>query len=180
MTIKEVAKLAGVSISTVSKIINNKDQNINPQTREKVLKIVKEYNYSPYSMIKNISNTKSFVLGLLLSDSNHHDALLNGILRTAQANGYSLLLFDSENNPETELKNITKLVRNKVDGVIWEHVNADSVNHDKYFAEMDIPVSHLNASDCPSSYTIDFAQMGYSKLAIYRRLAKSPVFLSNM
>ena len=48
MTIKEIANLAGVSISTVSKIINNKDQNINPETRSRVLKIVKDYNYTPY------------------------------------------------------------------------------------------------------------------------------------
>ena len=47
MTINEIAKLAGVSASTVSKIINNKDQSINPETRERVLRIVKEYNYTP-------------------------------------------------------------------------------------------------------------------------------------
>ena len=43
MTIKEIAALAGVSISTVSKIVNNKDENINPETRNRVLKIVKDY-----------------------------------------------------------------------------------------------------------------------------------------
>ena len=41
MTIKEIANLAGVSISTVSKVINNKAQNINPETSNRVLKIVK-------------------------------------------------------------------------------------------------------------------------------------------
>ena len=40
MTIKEIASLAGVSISTVSKIVNNKDENINPETRKRVLKIL--------------------------------------------------------------------------------------------------------------------------------------------
>ena len=55
MTINEIAKLAGVSASTVSKIINNKDQSINPETRERVLRIVKEYNYTPYGMIKSTS-----------------------------------------------------------------------------------------------------------------------------
>lgn len=55
MTIKEIAGLAGVSISTVSKIINNKDQDINPETRKRVLKIVKEYNYTPYGTVRNIS-----------------------------------------------------------------------------------------------------------------------------
>ena len=58
MTIKEIAALAGVSISTVSKIVNNKDQNIAAETRNKVLEIVKEYNYTPYGMVKNLSTAK--------------------------------------------------------------------------------------------------------------------------
>ena len=66
MTIKEIAGLAGVSISTVSKIINNKDQDINPETRKRVLKIVKEYNYTPYGTVRNISQAKTFLLAVLL------------------------------------------------------------------------------------------------------------------
>lgn len=46
MTIKEIAGLAGVSISTVSKIVKNKDANINIETRKRVLRIVKDYNYN--------------------------------------------------------------------------------------------------------------------------------------
>ena len=46
MNIKDIAKLAGVSASTVSKIINNKDQTISKETRERVLKIVRDYNYT--------------------------------------------------------------------------------------------------------------------------------------
>lgn len=49
MTIKELAKLADVSIATVSKIMNNKDENISPVTREKVLRIAQQHNYSPYA-----------------------------------------------------------------------------------------------------------------------------------
>ena len=49
MNIKEIAKLAGVSVSTVSKIVNQKDESISKETRERVLKIVKEYNYTPYA-----------------------------------------------------------------------------------------------------------------------------------
>ena len=44
MTIKEIAQLSGVSISTVSKIMNHKDEHISPETRDKVLSIAKEYN----------------------------------------------------------------------------------------------------------------------------------------
>ena len=69
MTIKEVAKLAGVSVSTVSKIVNNKDEGINAQTRSRVLQIVKECNYTPYGMVKNTSPAKTFLLGVLLRDA---------------------------------------------------------------------------------------------------------------
>lgn len=62
MTIKEIAKLAGVSISTVSKIVNKKDENINSETRNRVLKIVKEYNYTPYGTVKITSEAKTLPL----------------------------------------------------------------------------------------------------------------------
>ena len=49
MNIKDIAKLAGVSASTVSKVINNKDRDISEDTRKKVLKIIKEQEYVPYA-----------------------------------------------------------------------------------------------------------------------------------
>ena len=55
MTIKEIAQLSGVSMSTVSKIMNHKDEHISPETRNKVLGIAKEYNYSPYAFARNNS-----------------------------------------------------------------------------------------------------------------------------
>ena len=96
MTIKEIAKLAGVSISTVSKIVNQKDQNINPKTRDRVLQIVKEYNYTPYGTVKNLSTAKSFVIGVLLRDASKSAMVLHGILQTAQKRGYNIMLLDSQ------------------------------------------------------------------------------------
>jgi len=65
MTINEIARLADVSISTVSKIMNHKDQNITAGTREKVLQIAKEYNYVPYASARSASVSKTFLLGVL-------------------------------------------------------------------------------------------------------------------
>ena len=61
MTINDIAKLAGVSISTVSKIINGKDSGIKTETREHVLHIVKEYRYKPYNFIKHNTNANFFI-----------------------------------------------------------------------------------------------------------------------
>jgi len=68
LTISDIAALANVSVSTVSKIINGKDKGIRDETRERVLKIVKEYRYKPYDFIKKNAGSKNFLLGLVLSD----------------------------------------------------------------------------------------------------------------
>lgn len=161
MTIKEIAQLAGVSISTVSKIVNNKDDNINADTRNRVLKIVKDYNYTPYSTVKSTSEAKTFILGVLLSSTANANLLLNGILSAAQKNTYSILLYDSMNSQESELKNITSLCKNNVDGVIWEAVSPLSLENKRYFKEQGIEICYINGPEYPSSYFIDFTQMGY-------------------
>ena len=111
MTIKEIANLAGVSISTVSKIVNNKAENINIETRNRVLKIVKEYNYTPYGTAKSLSNAKTFLIGVLLKHSSQTNLLENGIMEAAQRHGYNVLICDSNDSQEQELKHITALCR---------------------------------------------------------------------
>lgn len=188
MTIKEIAKLAGVSISTVSKIVNNKADNINIETRNRVLKIVKEYNYTPYGTAKNISNAKTFVIGVLLRHSTLLNLMLKGIMDMAQKHGYNVLLCDSMDSEEKELKHITALCRHHVDGVIWEPVSENSVQYEHYFQEQDIAVSYINSSLPEASHCLDFMQMGYlaaQKLLDYRHthiacLTKPGSFRSKM
>lgn len=166
MTIKEIAGLAGVSISTVSKIVNSKDENINAETRNRVLKIVKEYHYSPYASAKTASTAKTFVLGVLLKSASNSRLLLDGILSAARENGYHILICDSCNSAEEELKNITALCKYKVDGVIWDPVNSQSLQYEHHFAKLDI-VSVIYGSSLPdSSYCIDFSALGYKAARI--------------
>lgn len=162
MTIKEIANLAGVSITTVSKIVNGKDQNINPDTRNKVLKIVKEYHYSPYSKVKENSYAKTFLLGVLLRNVSKNSELLNGIMSEAQKHGYGILLFDSHESSEDELKHITALVKAKADGVIWEPVDKESLKYAQHFSKPEIPVAYINVPDSPDSYRINYEQLGYA------------------
>ena len=161
MTIKEIAQLAGVSISTVSKIVNNKDDSINPETRKRVLAIVKEYNYSPYANVRLVSEAKTFVLGVLLNSTTKSSLFLNGAIAVAQKNGYGLLVYDSLGSLETERKNITTICKSQVDGVIWEPVNHDSKEFEHYFKDYRIEVCCINAPFDPDQYFIDFAQISY-------------------
>ncbi len=162
MTISEIAKLAGVSTSTVSKIMNNKAQSIHPETRERVLKIVKEYNYTPYGAVKSTSHAKTFLIAVLRRSLGKANQLVSGIIRTAQSHGYGVLVFDSQNDLQTELKHITSICQKKVDGVLWEPVDAASAEFTHYFTECGIPVFYHGRAPLQPSYQIDFTHMGYA------------------
>lgn len=171
MTIKDIANLAGVSISTVSKIVNNKAENINIETKNRVLKIVKEYNYTPYGAAKSISSARTFLIGVLLKRTSQMHLMLNGILQTAQKHGYNVLICDSADNPKQELKHITALCRHKIDGVLWEPVCEESLSQARHFKEQNIPISYINSSFPQEACCLDFSQMGYAaakKLLDYR------------
>lgn len=162
MTIKEIAHLANVSPSTVSKIVNGKDENINIETRNRVLKVVKEYNYTPYASAIHASSAKTFVLGLLLNSSSESSLFIQGILEITQKNGYSVLLCNSLNSLEEETKNITALCKNNIDGLIWEPISEASLDNKHYFTKKEIPINFINCPFVENSYNIDFIQMGYN------------------
>lgn len=159
MTIKEIAQLAGVSISTVSKVINRKDTGIRPETRERVLQIVKEFNYSPYA--NAIPNTGStFILGVLVS-SHADNQILNGIFQVARAQSYTILVAETNHDPETEHKGITALCRHKVDALLWEPVDKDSLRHADDLRSANIPYLLFHSDQFEDAYNINFEQIGY-------------------
>lgn len=161
MTIKDIAEMAEVSISTVSKIVNNKDVNINPETRNRVLKIVKDYNYVPYGSVKPLSDAKTFVLGVLLKTVCRTNLFLNGVIAAAQQQGYSIMIYDSADDISTELKNITSLCKNHVDGVLWNPVSKQSLEFRRHFEEQNIEICLLEAPEGIPSYYIDYEAIGY-------------------
>ena len=160
MRIEDVAKLAGVSISTVSKIVNGKDEGISAKTREKVLAIVKEYNYRPYSKVINNSSSKSFLIGFLTTNSANNDyaqETLRGIVSQAQKDNYAVLVCDGEDDAKQEVKSMTMFERSNVDGLIID-------NADVPYADDDIPVIPIGVDleVADRHFAIDYHQLGYS------------------
>lgn len=160
MNIKEIAHLAGVSTSTVSKIVNQKDESISSETRERVLKIVKEYNYTPYASA-TASPAKTWILGILLRSSVSLDSTLDGIIQTAQSNGYSALVYNSYSDMEQELKNITSLCKNNVDGIIWEPVSKESLKYITHFNNMSIPLLTIGPNGGDHSHLLPYEEAAY-------------------
>lgn len=92
MNIKDIARLAGVSTSTVSKIVKHRDASITAATHKRVLKLVRKYHYTPYGSSK--PNT-TWRIRVLLSSSISLESTLDGIIQQAQKSGYGTLVFNS-------------------------------------------------------------------------------------
>lgn len=119
MNIRDIAKICGVSPSTVSKILHGRDGDISATTRKRVLKAVKEYQYVPYSkVIQNVSY-KSNIIGVLLQGQEYGaKELLYGIERIASDNGYSVILCNTQGDEERTFRHINVLQNKKVDGIL--------------------------------------------------------------
>lgn len=123
ITIKEIAKEAGVSIATVSMIINKKDKNISEATRIRVLDVIKKYNYIPNAMAGSLVTQRTNMVGLILPDITN--PFFPGIARGAEdkANeaGYSIIFCNTDDKLEVEEKYIETLTKKMVDGIIIAH-----------------------------------------------------------
>lgn len=160
MNIKDIARLAGVSVSTVSKIVNKKDQSISKETRERVLKIVREYNYTPYASSAS-SKTTTGTIGVLINSTVSMDSTLNGIINKAQEEGYSPIVFNSAGSSEQELKNLTALLNRQVDGLLWEPVAQDNLSFHGQFKESGIPVLFIGEHATAPNFSLPYEEVAY-------------------
>ncbi len=162
MTIKDIARLAGVSTSTVSKIMNGKGDGISPETSDRVLKIIKEYNYKPYEGIRSAQNTRSFLIGVLIDGNGVHQGFLTGILETARCLGYSTIACTSK-TAEEEYKSLMMMLRHNVDGVIREPLSASDPQCAAELKKSGIPVLTVgDGGACPAGcVSFDYQRVGY-------------------
>ncbi|KQL18416.1 LacI family DNA-binding transcriptional regulator [Cytobacillus solani] len=117
--IQQVAEKAGVSVATVSRVLNHA-ASVSTKTRLKVENAIKELNYEPSMLGRNLRNSESRLLLVLLPSISNpfYTEIINGIQNTAIANSYNILLCETDSNPQRE--NIYfNMIKNKLaDGVI--------------------------------------------------------------
>ena len=161
MTIREIAAIANVSVSTVSKIINKKDESISEETRSRVLKVVKEYNYSPYAKFQPASS--SFLLGVSVALHAGHECLTTSIVRAAREEGYSTIVCISASK-EDEEKNLSVLCSHNVDGIIWDRIAGSSEKGWEYVQKHGTPFRIIDIygnTACEDSMAVDYSALGY-------------------
>lgn len=120
MSILKIARLAGVSTATVSKILNGKDQAISEATRQRVLEIVEREKYVPNAIAKSLKIKHTKTIGLIIPDVMNlfFSELAKGVEDSADKVGYSLILCNTDNNPDKEKKYLQVLQAKMVDGII--------------------------------------------------------------
>ena len=121
VTIKDIAALAGVSKTTVSKVLNNKDEKISNATRQKVLDIVKQKNYIPNKMAQSLVTKKTKTIGVIIPDIRNpfFTDIVRGIEDKAFKEGYNIILCNTDECEEKEVKAINTLIEKMVDGIIF-------------------------------------------------------------
>lgn len=118
MTIYDIAKKAGVSASTVSRVINNKP-NIKPETRERVQKLLVEYEYVPDQNARGLINKATKLIGILVADirNDHHAAIAYTVERRLRADGYLSFILNTGYDKESILSSLKVLDQRKVEGI---------------------------------------------------------------
>lgn len=119
MKISDIAGLAGVSKATVSRVLNNKPD-VNSKTREKILNIIKENNYYPNTIARNLSKNESNSVGVIIPDiaNPFFSKIVEGISNKADSENLSILLCNSNEDFEKQEKFIKTLIGQRIKGII--------------------------------------------------------------
>ena len=118
-TIKDVAAEAGVTSTTVSRVLNNRGY-ISEETREKVYSAMEKLNYMPNEMARNLSRQKSDYIGVILPSVEHpyFSKVLHWLEHYVTKHNYKIMVCISENSREKELQYIDLLYSHRVLGIV--------------------------------------------------------------
>lgn len=132
VTIYDVAREAGVSMATVSRVVNN-NPNVKPQTRKKVFEAIERLGYRPNAVARGLASKRTTTVGVVIPDiSNSIFAeVARGIEDIANMYHYNIILCNADKKKEKEIRVINTLLEKQVDGLVFmggavteEHVQA--------------------------------------------------------
>lgn len=126
VTIKDIARYAEVSVSTVSRVLNGKPD-VSEETKTRINEAIKKLGYSPNSVARGLVMRKTNVIGFIVPDvmNPNFPELARGIIEQADSHGYSVIFFDTNHDSKVEKKAIKLLRSNQVDGIIVSFTEAN-------------------------------------------------------
>ncbi|TDQ15126.1 LacI family transcriptional regulator [Algoriphagus boseongensis] len=168
ITMKEIAKKLGVSVSTISRALKDSPE-LHPETKRKIVEAAKEMNYQPNLLAQSLRISRSKTLGVIVPEITSHffASCISGIQDTANKRGYNVMICQSNESIEQEKANIRTLVSSQVDGLLISlsrETNQFDHLYDLYSREInfvlfdrvqeDIPVSKVTFNDAGGAYQV--------------------------
>ncbi len=149
-TIRDVAKKANVSVSTVSRVINQKGY-VHEDTKVLVEKIIKDLGFIPNQLARSLTNRSSKIIGVIVPHigPSFYGELLEGIESQAAAYGYKIMFCHTQDDPDRELEYLKFFEQYNIEGLI---IASNFSNRDK-LVELNIPVvtvDHILDENIPS------------------------------
>jgi DNA-binding LacI/PurR family transcriptional regulator len=157
--IKDVAREAGVSIATVSHVINN-TRAVSETTRQRVMRAIEECNYYPNANARSLASGRSHTLGLLISDISNpfFPDLVKSIETIAFEKGYDVILSNTDYDAERTVNYVRRFIERKVAGVALMTSELD-IGLIEELARFHVPVVFLDlgsAGVCMSNLVVDY------------------------
>lgn len=144
VTIYEVARASGVSLATVSRVINNSDT-VKEDTKKKVLNVIKKLGYKPSGLAQALATNKTTNIGIIIPSANYVyiSNMLNGICEVCRDKGFTVTLYTTSHSREDALKCLEKVIKSHVDGVIVfdDELKTDDLD---IFSSYSVPVISIN------------------------------------
>ena len=160
VTIYDVARESGVSMATVSRVLNG-NSNVRQATKEKVLKVIDDLDYRPNAVARGLASKKTTTVGVIIPDvtDGYFSSLARGIDDIATMYKYNIILANSDDNPDKEASVLNTLLSKQVDGIIFmgNEIN-DDLRAD--FKRSDCPIvlaGSVDINNSVPSVNIDYA-----------------------
>lgn len=168
VTMKEIAKKLGVSVSTISRALQDSPE-LHPDTKKRIVAMAKEMNYQPNLLAQSLRISRTKILGVIVPEITSHffASCISGIQDIANTRGYTVMICQSNESLELEKANIKTLVSSQVDGLLislsretntFDHL-LNLYNRETPFVlfdrvNEDIPVSKVTFNDQGGAYQV--------------------------
>jgi LacI family transcriptional regulator len=147
-TINDIAERAGVSLTTVSRVLND-SKHVKQETKEKVLSVIKELKYTPSAIARSLSKSKTNTIGVIVPEINnqYYGEAIQGISQIADKYDLNIILCNTEESIEKEVKALKLLKEQRIRGIIITPTSVEDDLNSEYLRVMEeigIPVVLLD------------------------------------
>jgi LacI family transcriptional regulator len=178
--IRDVASRAGVSVATVSRVLNEHPA-VRPETRDRVLSAVSELGYRRNALARSLRTDQTFTLGLVISDvlNPFFTELARSVEDEARALGYSVIIGNADEQPELQDHHIRTLLDRHIDGLLVSPTDGGSplmleaarggtpmVFVDRWIRGVDVPVVRTDGGEAVRDLIHHLHALGHRRLAI--------------